>query len=104
MNKMVNGTSVELIKNWISAMEKDIKNNNFYCIQHRDEFRVTPLNKARLYVMSDIFPISYNNYSEGSWKGTTTYKSSVKEHEKEMMAYLETMKELLEIKPKEGDH
>ena len=86
-------------------MEEDIRNNNFYCIQDRDDRRVTPLNKARLYVMSNIFPISSNNYSEGSWKGTTTYKASVKDHEKEMMAYFETMKELLEInQKKEGDH
>lgn len=97
MNKMVNGTSVELIKNWLSAMEEDIKNNNFYCVRDRDDFRVTLLNKARLYVMSDIFPVSSNNYSEGSWKGTITYKASVKDHEEEMMAYLETMKKLLNI-------
>lgn len=97
MNKMVNGTSVELIKNWISTMEENIKNNEFYCIQDRDDRLVTPLNKARLFVMYDIFHISSNNYSEGSWNGTNSFKGSVKDHEKEMMDYFETMKKLLEI-------
>jgi hypothetical protein len=94
---MVNGTSVELIKNWISAMEEDIKNNEFYCIKHRDDRYVTPLNKARLFVMYNIFHISSNNYSEGSWKGTTSWKGSEKDHEKEVLAYFETMKKLLGI-------
>lgn len=97
MKKMVNGTSVELIKHWISAMEEDIKKNEFYCIQCREDCLVTPLNKARLFVMRDIFPISSNGYSEGAWNGTTSYKGSVKDHEKEIMDYFETMKKLLEI-------
>ncbi len=100
MKKMVNGTNVELIKNWISAMEQDIKDNKFYCIHDRDDRLVTPLNKARLFVMYNIFHISSNNYSEGSWNGTTSWKGSVKDHEKEVIAYFETMKELLEINKK----
>lgn len=94
---MVNGTSVELIRNWILAIEKDIERNEFYCFEDRDDRRISPLNKARLSVMYDIFSITSNDYSEGQSYYFTVYKGSVKENQKKMIAYLQTMKTLLKI-------
>lgn len=97
MDKMVNGTSVELIRNWILAIEKDIERNEFYCFEDRDDRRISSLNKARLSVMYDIFCITSNDYSEGQTYYFTSYKGSVKEATEKVKKYLQTMKELLEI-------
>ncbi|MFA7717643.1 MAG: hypothetical protein WC875_02925 [Candidatus Absconditabacterales bacterium] len=105
METLIQGTSVELIKKWIHAMEQDIKKNVFYCVPDvPDHLYVTPINKARLLIMCSIFCITDNNNHEGSSKYIRVYKSekSVKEAQKEMMAYFETMKELLEINAKGG--
>jgi len=98
MEKVIKGTSVELIKKWIYAMEQDIKKNRFYCVSHGNDIYATSLNQARLLIMNEIFSISDNDNKGGSWSGIYTWsKESKKEHQQEVMAYLQTMKALLEI-------
>ena len=101
MKTLLNGTSVELIANWIHAIEKDIKEKKFYCLKcsgDTDYLCISSLNKARLLVMYEIFHISSNDYAEGQSNYFKAYKGSVAKTEETMMDYLETMKLLLEIK------
>ncbi len=98
MTTLIKGTSRDLIMNWISSIKKDIKDNNFYCIESYGDpgyFCISSLNKARLIVMYDIFDITSNDYSQGSSHYFKAYKDSLKEAEEKMMNYLETIKELL---------
>lgn len=102
MKTLVKGTDTQLIARWIAAMEKDIEKDEFYSEKDSkpDYLYVTSLNKARLSIMSDIFRIASNDNNESSWRGINSHssKKSIDESHKTMLAYFETMKELLEIK------
>jgi hypothetical protein len=100
MKNLIKGTSVELIKKWILTMEQDIKNNKFYCKKRDKDFVIpTPLNKARLFILYDIFSLKYNNDNHERIGGISIVNSPeyIKQAEKEMIAYFKTIKALLEI-------
>jgi hypothetical protein len=103
MQTLVKGTSVELIKKWILAMEQDIKKNNFYCRKGYKDFIIpTPLNKARLLILYDIFSLKYINDNHETKGGIRIINSPeyIKEAEREMITYFKTIKALLEIDTK----
>jgi len=95
MEKYINGTSVELIKNWILAIEKDIKDKKFYEKKNgRDDLYITHLNKARLTILLAIFSINQNDL--GDW--VMCYEDSMQKNQKKIMEYFKILKSLLEIK------
>ena len=102
MKTLVNGTSVDFLARWIYAIEEDIKKHKFYCLKSYGDpnyLCILPINKARLLVMYEIFHITSNDYSESQSDYFKAYntKKSLERGEKVVLAYLETMKALLEI-------
>ncbi len=98
MTTLIKGTNTDLIQGWILAIEQDIKEHKFYCIESYGDpgyLCISSVNKARLIVMYDIFDITSNDYSQGSSHYFKAYKDSLKKAEEKMMNYLETIKELL---------
>jgi len=97
MNTLIKGTSVELIVTWILAIKQDIKENKFYCIgEDQNYLCITPINKARLLVMYSIFHMCYDEEIRPNYFHTR--EGLVKECQEKMIAYLETMKLLLDLK------
>ena len=93
----INGTSIALIKKWITAMENSIQKNTFFYVKDGNDLGVNSLNKARLSVMYRIFHITDMDYSESQWNGFQIYnsKQSIQKNKELMMKYFKTMKSLI---------
>ena len=95
MEKTIKGTSVSLLYQWILDMEEEIKKSTFYCVPTGEYLTVNPLNRARLHILYQIFPIGSNENVEGSSKHLSAHRGGLLIAHPTMLAYFKTMKTLI---------
>lgn len=94
----VKGTSLSLIEGWVRAIEADVKKNRLYrSRKNRDCLYVTPLNKARLLALYEIFHIRDNDDDDSvaNYLVAEKTKTAIKKSENKVLAYLKTIRKLL---------